>query len=285
MGLNVDLQSAGVTIQEFNLIQELEQPYWHTTILDHNQLPLAGGFGPSQNISRKIAYSEYLERMTVRDIKKSPQQVIQSWGLDLIPSACGFAAGFNQRNVILRSIGEALERWAMSKWIDDHYWLEPKKDSDVLKRLGATSRWFCNQFDSVHFYQEKMLVPFGPQICSFFVSITVGIKDNGVYLGSNSSLEERSIWDHALLESFRHLSIVKNGKETNTFPDNKVRFFSKNKGIALYQIEQAHIREWPLPIISIHKHEYFPEKDFHLARTIISGWEPRHKGPITRFLY
>lgn len=214
------------TLQEYNLLEQAGLEYWHTNILDANKVSFSAGFGNNKEISRKIAYSEFLERTKFRELKNSDEFTKTLWGLDKINTACGFAAGFDETNTITRSIGEALERWVLSKWIDENFAMTQALPSQLTAKLDAASKWFSSQFDEMLFFQKDILIFVNINPMIFSICATVGFKNGGAYLGSSVKSGSNPNWQHALLESFRHVLLVKNSQETGRFPDNKVRYFS-----------------------------------------------------------
>ncbi len=278
------LDERSITIQEYNLLEQVGHSYWHSNILRNGE-PVAGGFGPTKNESRKIAYAEYLERTSFLKIKNSAVEVRKSWGMDLISTGCGFAAGFDLRNTILRSIGEALERWTLSKWIDEDYKLNQLTKIETMPNLDPVSKWFVEQFEDVIFFEKSLAIGYGNQFYRYQIGVSVAVCKTGVFIGSSSQVNDGSVWQHALLESYRHFLMNKNSKPTNLFPDNKVRFFATNKDVAFSQIFKEKIHKWQDPQISFHRNEHFKDQDFFLSRTIINGWRPWNLGPIERFLY
>lgn len=272
------------TIQEYKLQEETGFEFWHTNIMDSNKNSFSSGFGANKNLSRKIAYSEFLERSKFREIKKS-DDLSKEWGLSIIQTGCGFAAGFNETNTIYRSIGEALERWTLSKWIDENYKMQQIKYLDLFHDLDSACKWFITQFDDFYFFNKEILVFVNEKPLIFSICATIGIKNGGAFFGSSVQNGRKPNWQHSLLETFRHLLLIDNSKETGSFPDNKVRFFAKNSNLALKQINCKKIEKWNIPTIIFHNCEYFNDLKFYLARTIVDGWDSWKNGPIERFLY
>lgn len=280
------LAGSKISIQETVLPIPGSVNFWHSVILDESQNPLAGGFGEEISISRKIAVAEFFERTLVKNISQNSVDS-EKWKISLVPNACGFAVGFNRDSTILRSISEACERWVMSKWIDDQYFIPEISNNDVEPKLDQASLFFAQNFDSVRYFKIGTLVKVDEKLIEIDVAQTTAIKDGGVYVGYAAKLAgDKKIWQHALLESFRHLLILKNNPpQPGVFPDNRIRFFSKNAAFAFNQIDRAYKKDWPIPRISFHHCEHFDEGNFYLARTIIEGWRPWHEGPLSRFLY
>lgn len=271
-------------IEEYNLIKDSGDEFWHTTISVDN-IPLSGGFGQTKNHSRKVAYSEYLERTKFIEIANAEMTNKKLWGLDIIPTGCGFAAGFDLRNTIIRSLGEALERWVISKWIDENFLLSEKNENEIVPTLDKASLWYLSQFSEVKFYHKEVVVEFDNTFYKFEVGVTICLKNQGVYIGSSAQYGCGNIWQHAFIESYRHLRIANTKAPKSTFPYNRILFFSNNSKIALNTIEKAHKKTWPLPEVTFHKNEFFEKEDFYLSRTIIGGWKSWHLGAIERFLY
>lgn len=275
-----------LTLQEFSLEQEIGLDYWHTTFIDTSGQPLSCGFGKDQFYSRKIAYSEFLERKAFLEIKNSDESIQEKWGINLIPTACGFAAGFNQANTVFRSMAEGFERWVMSQWIDEGKHIEQIKRDHVLARLDPASRWFRDQFDDVQFYLKEVVVPFNQEFMKLRVAFTIARKDGGVFPGMSCRIQDDDcLWQHALVESYRNLLVSINTPATGFFPSDKIHFFAKNADVAFDQINRANDEQWTLPRISLHRSEYLAMHDVFISRTIFQGWKSWNAGPVERFLY
>lgn len=280
------LKKENYLLQEYNLASQIGIDFWHSTLKDRNGRPISSGFGQDKQTSRKIAVSEFLERRFFRETKYGNSETQKKWGLDILSTGCGFAVGYNPHNTVLRSIGEGVERWVMSKWIDEHYYIEELNLREILLELDCPSKWFFQQFESVKIYNKQILINAFKKYLVFNVTICVGVIKNGVFLGSGVAygLNNKN-FQHSLLESFRHLSLCRNTKAIEEFPDNKVRFFSKNGLVAHEQIKKAKFENWPVPKIKFFNFEERVEEGFCLARTIIDGWTCWKQGPIERFLY
>lgn len=280
------LEKSGHWLEEVNALPSSEAPFWHCTVVDKAGQPVAAGFSSKKNLARKIATSEYLERTAYTELCKSEESTFRNWGLHLIPTACGFASGFDRNNTMLRSIAEAAERWVMSQWIQGGYFIEELSLEDVKSELDATSLSILEQFEKVHFYRKKIKVPVFGRPLALTVVHTVGLVNGGAFPGASAQTTGGNIWQHALIESLRHLLMARNNADRRTcFPDNKVYFFAENGPVALQQIAAAQKREWPKPKIAFHRSEHFPDRGHFLARTIFEGWRSWDEGPIDEFLY
>lgn len=271
-------------IEESIFFQSPEYQFWHSVVIDRLGNPISGGFSVDKMQARKIALSEFIERKKVHEIFNFSDKSKIKWGLDLIPTACGFAAGFNLQNTIQRSINEAVERWVMSKWIDDGCYIE-QIPQNKIQNLDPASEFFVSQFDEVLFFKKEVILQVNDQFQKITVGQTMGLTEFGIFPGSSAQFNNGQVWQHALLESYRHFLGVQNNPDFSTFPGNKVLFFANNKQIALNQINKATKEIWPVPEIILHQHQSFESDSYFLARTIINGWRSWNSGPIERFLY
>ena len=159
-------QNGELQIQETNFLPECGLDFWQSVILNiPNQTVISAGFHKDKMQSRKIAIAEYLERTRFTEFRKSSEEIQKKWGLNLIPTACGFAAGFQKENTIRRSIGEAAERWVMSKWIDDDLLIEEIPSEIVTSKLDKISQFFVSQFEQVLFFKKNSSI----QLLTLFV--------------------------------------------------------------------------------------------------------------------
>lgn len=283
-----ELKRFDLKLEEYNLKQDIGVDFWHSSIQTKEGCPLSGGYSTDIDASRKIAYAEYLERKFFTEIKKSHSDRSMKWGLNLINTACGFAGGFDLRNTIIRSVGEGLERWVLSKWVDENYILNEMTTNDIIGRDNQSTimKWYESQFDNVQYLYKDFIVKYDNSFLNYRIYVSIAMLNDGVYLGSAYGLKNEPRLLHSLVESYRHLLISKNIiSQTNSFPDNRVRFFSKNKNIAIDVIKNMRKNDWPIPIISFHYNEFFKEYSYFLSRTIFTGWESWNKGPVERFLY
>lgn len=280
------LTSASCLLEEATVFGQSGEEFWHSTVLKYGKIPFAAGFAPTRLNARKIAIAEYLERNSFLEWSRGDSHIKNLWGLNLIPTGCGFAAGFDRNNTVRRSILEAAERWTMSHWIDEQCAIDEIPTSTVARKLDSISKFFINQFTAVRFFEKPLLLEVNGQLIGAKVGFTMGLTDIGIFPGSSAQLSEGNPWQHALLESYRHYLLIKNGPESiDTYPFNKNKFFSKNKDIALKQIASATNQRWPTPKICFHHSQPFMEDQYFIARTIFSGWKSWNQGPIERFLY
>lgn len=280
------LSSDTVTLQESLLPTFGAIEYWQATFVSESGSVISGGFASDRSMARRIATAEFIERVTVAKIKESPE-LFDKWGMQLVPTGCGFAVGFDEANTILRSVAEACERWCMSKWIDDQFAIKEVNAFEAERSGDKASNFFLSQFDRTRYFKHSVPVYLNSKPVSVSLASTVAIKGAGVFVGYSAQAPEQSnLWQHALLESYRHLLIVKNNKQQQgLFPENRIRFFAQHGKVALDQIERAQPKAWPLPKVVFHRCEKVSDGNYFIARTIVDGWRPWHLGDVSRFLY
>lgn len=260
--------------------------YWHSVVVDNRKFPMAGGFASDRQQARKIAISELLERKTYFELRDSSTSIRKLWGLDIIKTACGFAGGYDLNRTLKRSLYEAFERWTMSMWIDDHFFINEIDKESVLPSLDAVSMHLYEQFDNVRFFLKRISFEIDGVLTKIEIGQTMAIKGTGIFPGSSAQYSEGHIWQHSLLESYRHLLAIKNNPNRgDVFPDNRVHYFAQHAEEALEQIESATKLEWPEPSIKIQRSSTLFAGKFFVARTILDGWTDWSEGPIERFLY
>jgi len=276
------LKNDGCTIQEYDLINEIGTHFYHSAVINNQGIAISAGYGSSIHDSRKIAFSEYLERKYIAELKSTSYEK-SSWGFDLISTGCGFAFGYEKNKTELRSLSEAVERWVLSNCIDEKYKMEKVNYKNL--NLGKITNWYLSQFEKVHFYFKEVLIHHQGSFIKFYALLCVAVSGKGVYQGSSARMHfNEDLFLHAIIESFRHLLIVRNNKVINTFPENRIRFFANNADLALDQINSAYKTEWPLPSLKFQKTQIMNENCF-LARTILHGWSCWNTSDLNRFLY
>lgn len=284
LALIQEVANEPLDLQESRL-QASDSEFWQSTFLNSVGHPISGGFGRTRHEARKIACAEFLERKFHRELLQSADRG-RSWGLDIIPTGCGFAVGFNAENTARRSIYEATERWVMSQWIDERKRIDRVPWAAVLQELDDASKYFVDAFDDIWFFKKTVTVLVGSTIHRVDVALTMAFKDGGIFPGSSAQQSIGGIWQHSLLESYRHYLAAKNNPRSITsFPSNRVFYFAENADVAISQIEAAQDPNWPLPKVKFFRSESQLNGAYHVSRTILEGWESWHRGPIERFLY
>lgn len=256
--------------------------YWHS-LLKQNDYPISAGFGKNKELSRRIAYSEYLERINFYEISKS-DHLRKIWNIDQFPTACGFAHGFDRIETQKIALKEAIERWALSQWIDNSMQIEEIDENKII--LSDVSQWFKMQFLDIKLFKKEFIVKINDCFVKIYIGISICMTSKGIFPGSSSSyLDKIDLWDHAFLESYRHFLSVKNNSDLTYFPYNKMKFFSMNKNIALKQIENSINNNWKIPRVKFEKTIRLENTNSYLSRFIINDWNCWSQGPLERFLY
>jgi hypothetical protein len=252
---------------------------WHCATVTQNE-GFSGGFHRDRMTARKIAIAEFIERTYVNSLFKTN---FKEWQFNKVPTGCGFAVGFNKESTTFRSVCEAVERWTLSKWIDEGFIMDKVKPSIKLK----SSIFFSESFESLEYFQKYIAVKINDtQILTINVGAVVGYLGNGAYMGSRASLDIEDVWEHSLLEAYRHFLIVKNSQESSEFPFNRIFHFGRHKEDAVEQIRAANRSCFPVATIDFQKIEPIAEdKNIFIARTILAGGKPWNQGPTSRFLY
>ena len=174
----------------------------------------------------------------------------------------------------------------MTETMPVKYYIEELSSELLEKNLDPISQFFIGHFDKVLYFKKEIPVQIDEKWISLEIGQTMGLKDGGIFPGSSAQKTGGNLWQHSLLESFRHLLAVKNNPDRgDVFPDNKVHYFAKNAKAALDQIYQLKQKQWPLSQIKFHHCEHIEDGDYFIARTIVDGWTTWNRGPIDRFLY
>lgn len=264
-------------LQESYLGSEPLDGFWQVTALEKNGEPLGSGFAKNLSAARKIAVAEFIERQFVLDLRNSSEA--EKWRLDHHPTACGFAVGFDPLNTQIRSIAEALERWALSKWMDDGCYLE-KERREVCSHEGVK---VLGEFDDCFVFKKEFFVNIGKICTSFHLCVLAATRGNGSFMGSAVRTNFSDALTHSLMEAYRHYIISKQDRNFNIFPYNRILYFARNIGVAMGKIHSKKNNEWPHPILDFQRS--YRNELFCVSRTIFKDWMPWERGPIDRMLY
>lgn len=253
--------------------------YYHVSYSSSQYDVKGSGFAKRLETAKKIAFSELNERYLVFQLLKQKNKK-NRWGFEFDQSCSGFSVGYSEQKTILRSICEGVERWALSKWIDDGYALCTPSIS-VSEHILKSS--ILKSFDRINLYYVNVPLVISDLILNVYVSVFLGWKGRGVYAGYGAKTELQSAIDHASVEAIRNLLIYKNQVPQSHFPYNRIQFFANNGSHAIDSIQKTKIKLWPTPTLQFNHREKFG--DFWLARTIFEGWDPWQNGGEARFLY
>jgi len=255
---------------------------WNCTALVKDDYHLGTGTSSDKEMASKIASSEYLERKFI-DICQYDERLKSKFEIYSHPGSNGFALGYEPLSTNLRSICEALEGWAWSKWIDDKYAIDK---IEMPVKFNELSRYFLSHFDRSDFYRKDFEVELENTKLSLQIGIVTSFKDTGVFVGTRVASIGENIWEHALMEAWRCLIISEN-QELNKGHDivhDRIIFCSQNADCAKNQIRQATQVNWPQPKIKKNVQEIF-DGGFYLSRTILNDYKNWYQGPIDRFVY
>lgn len=249
---------------------------WQVTALDDKSIPVGSGFAKDLASARKIAVAEFIERRFVQDARKLAPQI---WLLNEFPTSCGFAAGYDYINTKVRSVGEAIERWALSRWFDFNNPL----DTASINETPEEYKILLSEFDDVAVFKKSFLVNLEANLVSFELCLFVGFKDTGCFMGCAVRNTFNEAIGHSIIEAHRHLLISQQNRDFEIFPFNRIKYFSQNKDAALDILSRKRTEPWPSPRIKF-QHDYHNEL-FFITRTILNDWTPWEKGPTCRMLY
>jgi hypothetical protein len=259
---------------------------WHFNAMGLNSLCLGSGLAPDRDTARRIALAETLERAVFRKLRDS-NQAHEFW-LDKNPTTCGFAAGFEFEKARIRSICEAVERWARALWIDNGFALMEVPSPRVF--LSPLGKHLIEPFQDCLYLMGEFSVqdPIKRSMINLKLAVVVGMTKDGVFPGSRVCSDQEDPWEHACLEAWRHHLVFKN----NSLPDlpensflHRISYFGTKRELAVSQIERASRYDWPKPNIDLHRsHEELGGKLF-VWRSLCDGYLGWESGGIDRFVY
>jgi hypothetical protein len=259
---------------------------WHTTAMTDNGVGLGSGLSQDRDTARRIALAETVERAVFRKLRSSHEA--KQFQLDQHPTSCGFAAGFEFEKTRIRSICEAVERWARALWIDDGFALMKLPPSRVF--LSALGSHLVEPFQDSLYFSGSFSVqdPIRRSIIHLKLGVVVGLTKDGAFPGSRVCSEKEAPWEHACLEAWRHHFIFEN----NTLPDlpensflNRISHFGTRRELAITQIERARQYDWPQPRITFHRSQEEIAGKLFVWRSLCDGYQGWEKGGIDRFVY
>jgi hypothetical protein len=258
---------------------------WHSSALDKSGHAISSGTSSSREIAKRIAVSELFERSIINYLSTTEEK--EDYSLTDFPSSSGFAFGFEKYSTMYRSIAEACERWAWSKWIDNGFHLEDYYLN--VDKLSHLSRFYYDHFDEVKCFYKKFEVDVNGKMIPLHFGVTVGIKEKGVFPGSRVASLNEDIFEHGLLEAYRHLKIFENSLKNQDYEDivsKRINFFGSNKEIALHQIFQSQKKaKWPIPKLRILKNIPLDTEEGFLWRSLCHDFIGWHEGTKERFVY
>lgn len=250
---------------------------WQVTAFDKGSQPFGTGFSKDRTSAQKIAIAEFIERRFLENLRESSEG--EKWKLNSNPTSCGFAVGYDNLNTKIRSIGEAIERWALSQWYDSNCPLDVIEVAVWPEESAA----FLKDFNAIKVFKKSFLFQLEEQLIPYELCLIVAFKAEGAFMGSAVRNDLVSAQAHALVEAHRHLIISTQERNFKLFPYNRIKFFSANGKMANEILNTKRISKWPNPEIEFQKNQQ--ENLFSITRTIIKDWTPWEQGLISRMLY
>lgn len=241
---------------------------------------IGSGFSIDSHVAKKIALSEALERKIVFDLSSS-LNVEDKYLLNEYPSTCGFSVGLDIGSTKQRAIAEAVERWLVSKWIDDHYFL-PEQKIDYHS-LTPIDKFFSAQFVKIKYYTHQCNLAVDSETLIVNSIIAIGLTEKGAFYGGKSAINQTPSVTSALVEAWRHLKL----SETHTQSTELVvvKHFSQHKELALAQIEMAVKTDWPQPKIRLLTEIPTEVDGYFCFRCLCENFKGWHGQDINRFIY
>lgn len=242
---------------------------------------IGGGTSHDQNLARRIAIAETLERGLYLRMREDISER-SKFKLDSIDSTLGFACGFEQAATACRSYFEALEKWALSKVIDDG--LEISRV--IPNNLSRLSRQLMSGFNEHYFFHKNLLLitPFSSKPIDLVFTIFVGCTEDGAFPGSRVTFACSDQFTHSIIEASRNFNNFKLDSANGGILSERLKYFGTHKTEALGQIKLGPDVPWPPVKIKIHR-EYETKIDgVYLFRTLIEDFIPVSHGDARRFI-
>lgn len=195
------------------------------------------------------------------------------------------AAGFEKKGAGVRSICEAVERWAWSKWIDEGYFMPV-----VLKpELTKLAEFLHSLFTSTTFFQVYLQVGVPFPIRELKFTVFLGFKGKGVFAGSRVTGEFDDSWEHAIIESYRNLKNFemndRNKIDSENLIGRRAYYFGTHADEAMKQVNCANKEDWPIATLKLHKEISTGFDDVYLYRSMCNDFQHWHLGDEKRFVY
>jgi hypothetical protein len=259
---------------------------WHVNAISGESLSLGSGLATKQDTARRIALAETIERAVFRSLKNS--QNLKEFRLDEYPTTCGFAAGFEHEKTRLRSICEAVERWARALWVDQNYALMKVPPSAIF--LSGLGQYFLEPFSETLYFSGSFSVedPIRKVPIHLKLAVVIGLTGIGAFPGSRVCSNEEDPWEHACLEAWRHHLIFARQSLPRLAPNSylhRINYFGSRRDEALSKINQSHNYKWPMPKIILHKSHTELSKKISIWRSLCDHYEGWQNGQISRFVY
>lgn len=256
---------------------------WNCYFMNHKGQAIAGGTASNVELAKRIAVAECYERALFNKFIQDTE-VSEKLLLNESPSTSGFAAGFDKNSTAFRSICEAVERWAWSKWIDEGFFIPQIQQPQVTE----LSKGLASNFTSTSFLHLPIKVE-RPFFQNLTISIFLGFKGEGVFAGSRATSTNDNPWEHAIIEAYRNLKNFDLGDRSQVSQDDiigqRALYFGDRAGEALSQIKRASKKDWPVASMKIHREVPTGVDSLYLFRSMCNDFKHWHLGDEKRFVY
>lgn len=250
---------------------------WEATLYDQEQKAMASGTASELETAKRITIAEYLERQFFYQMCQD-ELICRDFLLTEYPSTCGFAAGFDDEKTKMRSLAEALERWAWSMWIDHRCYISPKIKDIQMTELAEELH---SRFDEVLFFKTQ----FSVFNLKFDFGVSLAIKNKAVFAGSRTGFAGEDLWEHSLIEAHRNYCNFIYGHQNNNIICKRITYFANHPEEALKAIPQENSKKFPDPELLLFKEFETNLPGLFLYRGIIKNTIPWTQGPVNRFVY
>jgi hypothetical protein len=261
---------------------------WNFYVQNKEGISLAGGTNVNSEIAKTIAIAESFERALAKKISMDPIKS-KEFLMDLFPTSCGFASGFDQSTTKLRAIKEAVERWAWSKWIDESFQMNEIELKNKL--ANPLSQYIFKLFPKVRIHRKDGILVLHKDLhlnYSFLVLILE--NENGVFAGCRAGPPNEDLISHSAIEAFRNYQNFKllsknDALNTNSVVAKRNIYFATHKEEAFEQIKRSTNKSWPQAEISILKEYPTMVPGVFLWRCLMKDFLGWHIGDVKRFVY
>lgn len=251
---------------------------YHVQLVSKNGV-VGGGTGNTLEVATQIAIAEALERRVFLKLFNSNDR---KYLVDIYPTSCGFAAGFDEKSVKFRSICEAVERWAWEQWIDKNHNLKKIVPSSIT----PLAKYFLSKFDGYTFLYRDIPLKLEEQIFPLRLMVFLGFKNGGVFPGSRVTVAGDDMFTHPVVEAFRHLDIYENTlskREAKDIVELRIKYFGENGDDIQKNINLPDVKNWQVPELLFC--EKIHSEDFFVYRSLCKNFWGWHQGHVNRFIY
>ena len=175
----------------------------------------------------------------------------------------------------------------LEEWIDRGKYI-PKHVPSPLE-LSPIANFYREQFDDVLFFKHQFTPSKGLlSEQTIYFGIAIGIKGNGVFVGSRVTPHSEALFEHGLIEAWRHLTVFNHHEplQYNQTSLKRVFYFGTNRDKAISSIPKAsHLIPMEPDISFLKDFDLERKSGVYLWRAICEGLAGWHTGSIDRFIY